>query len=59
VSEPPGADGPYADRKRRLREALAGAGADAAAVFAADKVAKARELRLDGVPASVYEHDPA
>jgi (p)ppGpp synthase/HD superfamily hydrolase len=45
VSEPPG-DGSYAERKTRLRESVAGAGADAAAVYAADKVAKTRELRL-------------
>jgi (p)ppGpp synthase/HD superfamily hydrolase len=45
VSEPPGG-GAYAVRKSRLREAVGRAGADAAAVFAADKVAKARELRL-------------
>jgi hypothetical protein len=45
VSEPPG-DGTYAQRKARLREVVAGASSDAAAVFAADKVAKAREFRL-------------
>ena len=45
VSDPP-ADGPYAERKARLRAAVAEAGPDAAAVYAADKVAKARELRL-------------
>jgi hypothetical protein len=45
VSEPEG-DEPYAVRKARLREVVAAAGADAAAVFAADKVAKAREFRL-------------
>ena len=45
VSEPPGGGG-YAERKARLRDAIAGADADAAAVFAADKVAKARELRM-------------
>ena len=45
VTEPED-DGPYEERKRRLRESVAGAGADAAAVYAADKVAKARELRL-------------
>jgi HD domain-containing protein len=45
VSEPDG-DGPYAERKARLREAVAQASTDAAAVFAADKVAKAREFRL-------------
>src|SRR5690242_8019659 len=45
VSEPV-AEGSYAERKARLREAVAEASADALAVFAADKVAKARELRL-------------
>lgn len=45
VSEPPGG-GPYAERKARLRDAVAEADADAVAVFAADKIAKARELRL-------------
>jgi (p)ppGpp synthase/HD superfamily hydrolase len=45
VSEPPGG-GSYAERKARLRDAVDHAGADAAAVFAADKVAKTRELRL-------------
>jgi hypothetical protein len=45
VSEPPGG-GAYAERKARLRGAVAQASADAVAVFAADKVAKARELRL-------------
>ena len=46
VSEPAGATGTYAQRKARLRHAVAGAEGDAVAVFAADKVAKARELRL-------------
>jgi (p)ppGpp synthase/HD superfamily hydrolase len=45
VSEPPGG-GTYAERKARLRDAVAVASADAAAVFAADKVTKAREFRL-------------
>ena len=45
VSEPPG-DGSYAERKRRLRAAIAEESANAAAIFAADKVAKTRELRL-------------
>ena len=45
VSEPPG-PGAYAERKARLRAAVAEAGPDAAAVYAADKVAKARELRM-------------
>lgn len=45
VSEPQ-PDGSYRERKARLREAVAQADADAAAIFAADKVAKLRELRL-------------
>lgn len=45
VSEPDG-EGTYAERKARLRDRVACASADAAAVFAADKVAKAREFRL-------------
>jgi len=45
VSDPDD-EGPYAERKARLRQAVAAAGPDAAAVFAADKVAKAREFRL-------------
>jgi (p)ppGpp synthase/HD superfamily hydrolase len=45
VSEPDEA-GTYAQRKARLRDVVAGASTDAAAVFAADKVAKAREFRL-------------
>ena len=45
VSEPPGG-GDYSERKARLRAAIAAADADAAAVFAADKVSKARELRM-------------
>lgn len=45
VSEPPGG-GSYPERKARLRDSIAAADADAAAVFAADKVAKARELRM-------------
>jgi hypothetical protein len=45
VSEPD-PDGPYAERKAKLREGIANGSTDAAAVFAADKVAKAREFRL-------------
>ena len=45
VSEPTG-DGTFAERKARLRERVAGAPPDAAAVFAADKVAKVREMRM-------------
>jgi (p)ppGpp synthase/HD superfamily hydrolase len=51
VSEPPGG-GTYAERKARLRAVVAAANADAAAVYAADKVAKTRELRLALVRAS-------
>lgn len=46
VSEPDGMDGSYAERKAKLREIVADASPEAAAVFAADKVAKAREFRL-------------
>lgn len=45
VSEP-SPDGSYRDRKARLRDAVARAEPDAAAIFAADKVAKLRELRI-------------
>jgi (p)ppGpp synthase/HD superfamily hydrolase len=37
----------YEERKAALREQVAAAGPDAQAVFAADKVAKARELRAE------------
>lgn len=59
VSEPDG-EGTYAERKARLRERVAEASADAAAVFAADKVAKAREFRLGLVragDAAVIDND--
>jgi (p)ppGpp synthase/HD superfamily hydrolase len=46
VSEPPGG-GHYAVRKARLRDAVGRAEADAVVVYAADKIAKARELRLE------------
>ncbi|MGH2970309.1 MAG: HD domain-containing protein [Solirubrobacteraceae bacterium] len=45
VSEPVH-DEPYAQRKALLREAVAGAERDAALIYAADKVARARELRM-------------
>src|SRR3954469_22463587 len=45
VSEP-SSEGSYAERKSRLRASIAAAGQDAAIVYAADKVAKARELRM-------------
>jgi (p)ppGpp synthase/HD superfamily hydrolase len=37
----------YGERKAALREQVAAAGAEAAAIYAADKVAKARELRAE------------
>ena len=44
VSEP-SKEGPYGERQARLRDAVSRAEPDAALIFAADKVAKARELR--------------
>ena len=38
--------GPYRERKARLRAAVAEADTDALAIYAADKIAKTRELRL-------------
>ena len=51
-------DADFARRKALLRDVVAGAGPDAVAVFAADKLAKVRELRAAGAavePAKV-EH---
>ena len=45
VSEP-SPNGSFAERKARLRRAMAKTGPDSLAVYAADKVAKVRELRL-------------
>src|SRR4051794_21961243 len=45
VSEP-SVEGSYEERKERLRDAVAGAEHDAVLVYAADKVAKTRELRM-------------
>lgn len=45
VSEPAGGGG-YPERKERLRAAVAAGSLEAAAVYAADKVCKARELRI-------------
>ena len=42
----PSPSGSYRERKARLREALAGAGDEALLIYAADKVAKVRELRI-------------
>ena len=44
LSEDPAIAG-YEERKAALREQVAAAGEDVAAIYAADKVAKARELR--------------
>jgi HD domain len=61
VSEPPDAHGSYAERKAKLREIVSDASSDAAAVFAADKVAKAREFRLGvvarGTAVGAVDHD--
>ncbi len=58
VTEPPGG-GSYAERKARLRAVVATAELDAVAVFAADKVAKAREFRLKLVrTADPVQSDP-
>ena len=46
VTEPPGG-GDYAARKARLRDVVARADEEAAAVYAADKITRARELRLE------------
>lgn len=46
-------------RKRRLREQVAAAGRDAQAIFAADKVAKARELRATATRDPRAFADPA
>ena len=43
----PSDDGSYSERKARLRRAVAEAETDAIVIFAADKVAKAREFRLN------------
>jgi (p)ppGpp synthase/HD superfamily hydrolase len=57
VSEPPGG-GDYVVRKARLRASVSQAGEEAAAVFAADKIAKARELRLELVRDRTRALDP-
>jgi (p)ppGpp synthase/HD superfamily hydrolase len=49
----------YAERKAALREQVVAAGSDALAIFAADKVAKARELRATLVRTPGSEPDEA
>jgi (p)ppGpp synthase/HD superfamily hydrolase len=48
-----------AERKRRLREQVAAASPDAQAIYAADKVAKARELRATVTRDPAALDDPA
>jgi (p)ppGpp synthase/HD superfamily hydrolase len=57
VTEPPG-EGGYGERKARLRASVAETGADAIAIYAADKVAKVRELRMR-VARAAEQPDPA
>ena len=57
VSEPSD-DGTWVERKARLREAVARADGDAVAVYAADKVAKARELRMTLARRPTVRADP-
>ena len=57
VSEDPGiAD--YDERKAALRDQVAAAGPDAQVVFAADKLAKARELRAQAAHPDAHLDDP-
>ena len=42
----PSSEGTYRERKARLREAVADAGEEPLMIYAADKVAKVRELRM-------------
>jgi (p)ppGpp synthase/HD superfamily hydrolase len=54
----PSADGGYRERKARLRDAIAGARDDALVIFAADKVAKVRELRMSLASGRIAAPDP-
>ena len=57
VTEDPGiAD--YGARKAALRDQMAAAGPDAHAVYAADKIAKARELRAQAARDPRWQDDP-
>lgn|SRR4051812_36052134 len=49
----------YDERKAALRDAIAAAGEDALAVFAADKLAKARELRVAAVADTMSAREAA
>lgn len=55
VSEDPRIPG-YTRRKAELRERVANSGEEALTLFAADKLAKARELRLDALRAGDDRH---
>jgi (p)ppGpp synthase/HD superfamily hydrolase len=58
VTEDPTIDD-YRARKAALRDQVAAAGPDAQAVYAADKVAKARELRAQAARTDSFLDDPA
>ena len=51
--------GDYGERKAALRAQVAAAGPDAQAVYAADKIAKARELRAHAASGRAALSDPA
>jgi (p)ppGpp synthase/HD superfamily hydrolase len=58
LSDDPAIEDPR-ERKRALREQVARAGRDAQAIYAADKVAKARELRATVTRDPAAPRDPA
>jgi (p)ppGpp synthase/HD superfamily hydrolase len=58
VSENPAVQDPV-ERKARLRRQVAAAGAQAAAVFAADKISKVREIRMRAAVDAEFREDAA
>jgi (p)ppGpp synthase/HD superfamily hydrolase len=58
VSEDPAIADPI-ERKRRLRRQVAAAGTEAAAIFAADKLSKVREIRILAVCDDAWIDEPA
>jgi (p)ppGpp synthase/HD superfamily hydrolase len=58
LTEDPGIAG-YDERKAALRDAIAAAGDDALSVFAADKLAQARELRVAAVADAMSAREAA
>ncbi|CAA9534671.1 MAG: GTP pyrophosphokinase, (p)ppGpp synthetase I [uncultured Solirubrobacteraceae bacterium] len=58
LSDDPGIEG-YVERKGALRDAVSAAGEDARAIYAADKVTKARELRATLAREPHRAHDEA